>query len=94
MPYDVEEEVALLVGHIKRLSSDGESVTFKVLGGERELGKSLGRIASLGSTLGCPGSTRGIFHPLSLFTSTGGRCRLASSITGGASPPELLRMDI
>merc|ERR1712198_233929 len=45
MPYDVEEEVGLLIGHIKRLSTDGESVTFKALFDDDEVANSLESLA-------------------------------------------------
>merc|ERR1712037_799800 len=45
MPYDVEEEVGLLIGHIKRLSTDGESVTFKALFDDDAVANSLESLA-------------------------------------------------
>merc|ERR1712018_181753 len=45
MPYDVEEEVSLLIGHIKRLSTDGESVTFKMLFDDDGVANSLESLA-------------------------------------------------
>merc|ERR1712203_214466 len=45
MPYDVDEEVALLVGHIKRLATDGESVTFEALFDDDGVANSLESLA-------------------------------------------------
>ena len=45
MGYNVDEEIELLVGHIKRLARDGDSVTFKELFDDDSVANSLESLA-------------------------------------------------